>query len=134
MLGEASSDDAAFLEAEIAAATWSRASDDHVVDQVELQDSAGFENPTGEPHIGFGRGRITGRMIMHQDESVGGVCDHRLKDLSWVAERFIDAALANRADLNEMLFGVEKNNAQGFPIEKAHLRTEIGNCLWTIDR
>ena len=88
MLGEASSDDAAFLEAEIAAATWSRASDDHVVDQVELQDSAGFENPTGEPHIGFGRGRITGGMIMNQDEGIRGVRDDRLKDFSWVAERF----------------------------------------------
>jgi len=62
------------------------------------------------------------------------VRDRRLKDFSWVAERFIDAALANRADLNEVLFGVEKNNAQGFTIEKAHLGTEIGNCLGTIDR
>ena len=60
--------------------------------------------------------------------------DHRLKDFSWVAERFIDAALANRADLNEVLLGVEKNNAQGFTIEKAHFGTEIGNCLGTIDR
>ena len=29
-----------------------RASDNRVVDQVELQDSAGVENPPGEPHIG----------------------------------------------------------------------------------
>ena len=51
-----------------------------------------------------------------------------------MAERFIDAALANRADLNEVLFGIEKNNAQRFAIEKAHFGAEIGNCLWTVDR
>ena len=32
--------------------------------------------------------------------------DHRLKDFSWVAERFVDAALAHRADLNQVLLGV----------------------------
>jgi hypothetical protein len=31
-----------------------------------------------------------------------------------VAERFIDAALADRADLNEVLLGVEKNDTQAF--------------------
>ena len=73
-------------------------------------------------------------MIVHQDERIGGVRDHRLKDFSWVAERFIDAALANRADLNEVLLGVEKNDTQGFTIEKAHFAAEIGNCKRAVDR
>jgi hypothetical protein len=41
--------------------------------------------------------------------------------------------LADRTNLNQVLLGVEKNDAQGFPIEKAHLGTEIGDCLGTID-
>jgi len=62
------------------------------------------------------------------------VRDHRLKDFSRMAERFIDTALANRADLNEVLSGVEKDDTQGFTIEKAHFGTEVGDCKRTIDR
>jgi hypothetical protein len=71
---------------------------------------------------------------MHHDERIGGVRDHGFKDFSWVAERFVNTALANRTDLNEVLFGVEKNHAQGFAIQKAHLAAEIGDRLGTIDR
>ena len=70
---------------------------------------------------------------MHHDEGIGGVDDHRLKDFSRMGERFIDTALANRADLNEVLLGVEKDDTQGFAIQKAHFGTEIGNCLRTVD-
>ena len=71
---------------------------------------------------------------MHQDEGVGGEYNRRLKDFARMRERLIDTALANRADLNEVLFGVEKDDAQGFAIQKAHLGTEIGDGLRTIDR
>ena len=129
-----SKNDATFLEAEIAAAAGSRASDDDMVDGVKLQNSAAFENSPGKAHIRFGRGGVTRRVVVHHDEGIRGVSDHGFKDFSWVAERFIVTALANRADLNEVLLGVEKNNAQGFTIEKPHFGTEIGNCLGTIDR
>ena len=55
----ASSDDASFFETEIAAATWSGRADDHMIDEIELEDSAGFEHSAGQPQIGFGRGGIT---------------------------------------------------------------------------
>ena len=42
---KASRNDAGFLKTEIAAPTRSRCTDDHVVHQMELQDSARFENP-----------------------------------------------------------------------------------------
>src|SRR5262249_50788216 len=77
---------------------------------------------------------ISRGVIMHHDEGIRRVRDHRLKDFSWVTERFIDTALANRADLNEVLLGIEKNHTQGFTIEKTHFGTEISNCLRTIDR
>jgi hypothetical protein len=39
-----SGNDASFLEAEIAISIWCRGANDDVIDQLELQDSAGFKN------------------------------------------------------------------------------------------
>jgi hypothetical protein len=55
----ASRNDAPFLEAEIAAAAGSRHPDDDVIDQMNLQDSAGFENSPSKTHVSFRRRRIT---------------------------------------------------------------------------
>ena len=129
-----SSDNTTFFETEIAAPARSGRTDDDVIYQLELEDSAGLENSASKPHISLTRRSVAGWMVMHHDEGIRGVRDHGFKDFSWVAERFIDAALANRADLNEVLLGVEKNNAQGFTIEKAHFGTEIGDRKRTIDR
>src|SRR5215469_132030 len=76
LVRKALSNDAGFLKTEIAAPAQCRRTDDDVVHQLEQQDPAGFENPPGEPQIGFGRGGITGGMIVHQDEGIFGVCDH----------------------------------------------------------
>jgi hypothetical protein len=55
-----STNDAGFLKAEIAAAATSRRTDDDVIDQLELEDSAGLENSPGEAQIGLRSGRISG--------------------------------------------------------------------------
>ena len=73
-------------------------------------------------------------MIVHQDERVGRMDDHRLKDLSRVGERLVDAALTNGADLNEVLFGVKKNHSERFTVEKAHFGAKVGNCFSAINR
>ena len=49
-------------------------------------------------------------MIMHHDEGVGRVSDERLKDFAPVTDRLIHAALAHRADLNQVLLGVKEND------------------------
>ena len=89
----ASSDDAGFLEAEITIPARCGSADNDVIHQLELEDSASLQNFSGEAHISLRRGWIAARMVVHQDERVSGVRDHRLKDFSWVAERFIDTAL-----------------------------------------
>ena len=71
-----------------------------MIKQLNLQDPAGLKNSPGEPHIGFGRGRIPGGMIVHHDEGVGGMNNRGLKHLARMGQRFIDAALADRADLD----------------------------------
>ena len=70
---------------------------------------------------------------MHQDERIGRMDDHRLKDLSRMGEGLIDRPLTNRADLNEVLFGVEKNDSKRFTIKKAHFGTKVSNCHRTVD-
>jgi hypothetical protein len=107
---KASGNDASLLKTEIAAPARSGRAHDDVIHQMELQDSAGFEKSPSEAHIGFRRRRITRWMIVHQDEGIGRMRDHRLKDFSWVCEGLIDRPLTNRADLNEMLLGVEKKD------------------------
>ena len=97
---KASGNDASLLETEIAASTRSRSADNDVIQQLELQDSAGFENSPGKAHIGLGRGGVTRRVVVYHDEGISGVGDHRLKDFSWMGQRLIDAALADRADLD----------------------------------
>ena len=73
-------------------------------------------------------------MIVHQDEGIGRVRDHGLKNFSWGDEGLVHAALANRADLNEVLLDVKENGPQAFAVEKTHLAAEIGDCKRTIDR
>ena len=89
-----------------------------MIHKVELKDSAGFENSPGKAHIGLGRGRIAARVVVHHDERISGMRDHRVEHFSWVGEGLIDRPLTNRADLDEMLLGVEKNNPKQLTIEK----------------
>ena len=56
-----------------------------------------------------------------------------LKHFARVGERLVDTALADRADRNEVLLGVEKDDTQGFAIQKAHFGTVVCNCLGTIN-
>jgi len=75
-----------FLETEIAISFWSRHPDDDVIDQMELQDSAAFENSPGEAHIRIRSGRVARWVVVHQDKGVRGVNDNRLKYFPWMRE------------------------------------------------
>jgi hypothetical protein len=45
-----------------------------------------------------------------------------------------DAALTNRTELDEVLFGVKQNDTQAFTVEKLHLGTKLCDRKRTIDR
>ena len=55
----ASSDDAGFLEAEIAISLWCRGANDDVINQLELENSAGFDGSSSEADIRFRRTRCS---------------------------------------------------------------------------
>jgi hypothetical protein len=57
----ASSDDACFLKAEITISFWCRGANDDVINQLELEDSAGFDNSSGEVDIRFRGARVAAR-------------------------------------------------------------------------
>jgi hypothetical protein len=48
----------AFFETEIAISPRGGSADDDVIQQLDLQNSAGFENSPGKAHIRFGGGRL----------------------------------------------------------------------------
>lgn len=60
--------------------------------------------------------------------------DGRLEDFASVRQRFVEGTFGHSSNLHELLFGVEKNNAERFAIEKTHLRTELGNGKRIFDR
>jgi hypothetical protein len=57
---------------------------------------AGFDKPASEAKIGFRRGWIARRMIMHQNKTIGGMENDRLKNLARVGERLVEDALCDR--------------------------------------
>jgi hypothetical protein len=63
-------DSPSFLEAEISLPAVHRLTDDDVIEHLDLKNPGSFAEPAGEAKIGFAWTRVTGRMIMHQDESV----------------------------------------------------------------
>ena len=125
MLVEASRNDASLLKAEVTAAPVCRGTDDDVIDQLELKDSAGFESPAGEPQIGLGRGGIAAGVIVHHDESEGAEGDDRFEDFPRVSQGFVERSLAYGNHLDELLLGVNKHNAQRFVTKKAHFGAEF---------
>lgn len=66
----ASGNDAGFFEAEIAAASRGRGTNDDVIDQLELEDSTGFKNSAGGAQISFRRGGIGARVVVDHNEVV----------------------------------------------------------------
>ena len=85
---KASWNDASLFETEIAALPRSRHTDNDVIHQVELQNSAGFENSSGEA-MSASEGAGSPLVVVHHDEGIGGVRYHRLKDFSWMSQRLM---------------------------------------------
>jgi hypothetical protein len=79
--------DASLLKAEIATAPASRRTDNDVINQVELEDSAGFVDAAREPEIGVGRGGVTRWVIINHDKQIGRMRNHWLKNFARVGNR-----------------------------------------------
>jgi hypothetical protein len=58
-----------------------------VINQLELDDSTGFDGSSREAEIRFGRIRVAARAIMNQHEDVGRMDDRGLKDFARVSAK-----------------------------------------------
>jgi hypothetical protein len=65
-----------FLEAEISLPAVNRMSDDHVIKHLDLENPGSFVEPPSQAEIRIARARISGRMIVYQDERVSRMRDH----------------------------------------------------------
>jgi hypothetical protein len=73
----ASGNDSSFFKTEITVLAGSRRADDHVIDQLQLKDFAGFNDSTSKPEISFRRGWITRGMVVDHDEGVSAEGNYR---------------------------------------------------------
>lgn len=105
-----------------------------MINQLELENSAGFDGSSGEADIRFRRTRVAARVIMNHHEAVGRMDDRGLKDFARVGERLIHGALADGSDLDQVLLGVKENDPERFAVEKTHLGAQFGDCQRAIDR
>ena len=121
----ASANDAGFFKTEIAVPARCRQANDDVINQLELENSAGFDGSSGEADIRFRRSRVAARVIVDHHEAVGRMEDDGLKDSARVGEGLIHAALADGDDLNQVLLGVKENDPERFAIEEAHFGTKV---------
>ena len=70
-----SSDHTRFFEDEIAWSTLERLTDNDVIEHVDLQNPGSFGQPASQPDISFARRRITGRMVVREDESISRLAE-----------------------------------------------------------
>jgi hypothetical protein len=66
-----------------------------VIDQLELKNFTGLEDPAGEPEISLGRGGIAARVIVHHDEGESAEGDDRFEDFPRVSQCFVQVSLAD---------------------------------------
>jgi hypothetical protein len=60
--------------------------------------------------------------------------DRGLKDFARVGERLIYGALADGCDLDQVLLGVQQDNAERIAVEKTHFGAQLGDCRRAFDR
>jgi hypothetical protein len=86
----------------------------NVIEQRHLEKGACFGQAACEPEIRLAGCRISGRMIMHHNNAVGGVNEGRLKDFPGMRYALVDAPQGDLFDLDDMMPGIEQNGSQRF--------------------
>jgi hypothetical protein len=108
---QASRNDASLFKAEIAVSVRRRGPDNHMIDELQLEDSACFQHSAGGPQVSFGRARIATRMVVDHDEGVSAEGNDRFENLPWVRHRFVQGPFADCDYLDKLLLGIEKNDS-----------------------
>src|ERR1700731_3883614 len=99
---------ACFLETEVGQASFSRRTDNYVIEQLDLQKLRGFGQTSREAMIGLAGGGVTGRMIVHYDHGVSGRNHGRTEHITWMCDALVHAADRNLLHLEQMVACIEK--------------------------
>src|SRR6266550_2331487 len=114
------SQDACFLEAEVAGASFGRRANDDVIEQLNLQKLGGFGQTPRQAVIGLTRRRIAGGMIVHDNHCVGRRHYRWMKNLTRMRDAFVSTSQRHLFDADEMITSVEQDHAQRFLAQHAH--------------
>jgi hypothetical protein len=85
-----------------------------VIKQLNLHELGGFRQPAREAVVRLARGRIAGRMIVHDDDGVGRGNDSGPKYVARMCDAFVDAPsrdFLDWVDSNQAITRIEQNNA-----------------------
>ena len=84
-----------------------RLPDDHVVNQVYLEELGGFPESRCQASVCITRARIAGGVVVRDNEGIGGGDDGRPKYLPWVGRCFVDGSGGDEVPTERAEFGVE---------------------------
>src|SRR4051812_26506944 len=83
------------------------ATEDDVVEDVDLQQLSRANDVACRSDVSFGRTRIATRMVMDENDGGGIGGDGGAKNFAWVDENLVECALRNSVDADEPAAGVK---------------------------
>ena len=107
-------------QAEVAQAGVAAAADDQVVVHRDAERLGGVDDVARDGDVGLRRGRVAGRMVVHQDQGGGVQFEGALDDLARVVRRVVDRAALLPLVFDQHVLAVEEQQVK-FP--------ELCRCL-----
>jgi len=99
---------------------WRAAADDQVIVHRDAERLRGIDDVARDGDVGFGRGRVAGRMVVHQDQGGSVEFEGALDDLARIDRRVVDRAALLPLVLDQHVLAVEEQQVE-FP--------ELCRCL-----
>ena len=117
--------EAAFFEADVAVAA-----DNDVVEDLDVEELAGFDEHLGDADVlGAGRGVAAG-VVVDDDDGGGQAADRFTEDLADAHDGGVEAAGIDGVDTANEVLGVEQNDAQVLDFEQGHFEHEdVGDVI-----
>ena len=117
--------EAAFFEADVAVAA-----DNDVVEDLDVEEAAGFDDHLGDADV-FGAGRgVAAGVVVDDDDGGGEAADRLTEDLADAHDGGVEAAGVDGVDMAGEVLGVEDHDAQLFDFEEGHFEHEdVGDVI-----
>src|SRR5262249_7442970 len=112
----------------------SRAADDDVVKDFNLEQLAGADEIAGDFDVGFAGSGVAAGMVVDEHDGGGVGCDGGFEHLARMHENGVECALGDFFDADESAASVEEHDGKAFDFVGAVLLTEhVGDALGVIE-